>query len=323
VADWSGHSGVPTARRYRSMAERQLRGISPSYERICLGVADDDDLLRRLDTLPAPKRQPNLLLAAVRYLDGPVDSYPRFRAFVLERWDEVAATMRERRTQTNEPHRCAVLLPVLARLPQPVALLEVGASAGLCLYPDRYAYRYGDAPVLGSAPVVFDCAVRGPVPVPHRLPEVAWRAGLDLNPLDVTDPDDVRWLEALIWPEQTERFVTFRQAVAAARPEAGLVRAGDLTTDLAGLASGAPADATLVVFHSAVLSYLTDAERARFRDELARLRADREVVWISNEGPRVVVDVPVPEGTVPFVLADDETPLGYADPHGASLEWFA
>ncbi len=38
-----------------------------------------------------------------------------------------------KRTQTNEPGRCAVLLPLLAALPQPLALLEVGASAGLCL----------------------------------------------------------------------------------------------------------------------------------------------------------------------------------------------
>jgi hypothetical protein len=321
VADWSGHSGVSTAGRYRSMAEQQLHGISPSYERLCLGVAADAELLGRLDTLPTPKRQPNLLLAAVRYLDGPIGSYRQFRGYVLDRWDEVAAVMRARRTQTNEPHRCAVLLPVLASLLQPLALLEVGASAGLCLYPDRYAYRYGDGDVVGTAPVVFDCAVRGPVPIPERVPEIAWRAGLDLNPLDVTDDDDLRWLESLIWPEEGERFVNFRQAIAAARPEAGVVRPGDLTTDLAGVAAEAPADASLVVFHSAVLSYLTDEERARFRGALAAVRADRPVVWVSNEGPRVVVDVPVPEGTVPFVLARDETPLGYAAPHGASLEW--
>jgi hypothetical protein len=43
-------------------------------------------------------------------------------------------------TQTNEPGRCAALLPMLARLPEPLALLEVGASAGLCLLPDFYTY---------------------------------------------------------------------------------------------------------------------------------------------------------------------------------------
>jgi hypothetical protein len=97
-----------------------------------------------------------------------------------------------------------LLLPVLAALPQPLALLEVGASAGLCLYPDRYAYRYGDH-VVGSGEPVLECAAIGVSP-PTGVPDVVWRAGLDLNPLDVTDSADVAWLEALIWPEHAHRL---------------------------------------------------------------------------------------------------------------------
>jgi hypothetical protein len=323
MVDWSGHAGQPTNRRYRSMAERQLRGISPSYERLCLGVADDEEVLARLDTLPPPKRQPNLLLAAVRFLGGPIDSYAAFRSFLFDEWDALSATMLDRRTQTNEPRRCAVLLPVLAALPQPLALLEVGAAAGLCLYPDRYAYRYSGGPVLGESTLVLECGVDGPVPLPTALPSVAWRAGLDLNPLDVADEQDVRWLESLIWPEQTDRFAILREAVRIARADPAPVAAGDLTDDLPAAVATAPADATLVVFHSAVVSYLDTTERARFRRELVELAAARPIVWLSNEGPGVIVDVPSPPGPVPFVLARDETPLAYADPHGASLDWFS
>ncbi|MGH8961136.1 MAG: DUF2332 domain-containing protein [Jatrophihabitantaceae bacterium] len=303
------------------MAERQLRGISPSYEAICLGVADDTELIELLDTLPAPKRQPNLLLGAVRFLGGPVDSFAAFRSWLLGCWDEVAATMLERRTQTNEARRCVTLLPVLAALRQPLALLEVGASAGLCLYPDRYAYQYGDRPVLGASDLVLSCRVSGLVPIPDRLPDVAWRAGLDLNPLDVNDDEDVRWLESLIWPEQLERLQVLRAAVVLAREDGVAVRRGNLLTDLAAVAGDAPEDATLVLFHSAVLAYLTGDQRARFRADVARLATERPTVWVSNGGPGIATDLPVPEGLVPFVLARDGSPLATASPHREWLHW--
>src|SRR5690606_8447977 len=96
-----------------------------------------------IDTLPPGKRQPNLVLAAARW-HGASGGYDDLRRVLLTRWHDVAATVRARATQTNEAGRCATLLPFLARLPQPLALLEVGASAGLCLLPDRYSYRFDD-----------------------------------------------------------------------------------------------------------------------------------------------------------------------------------
>jgi len=113
-----------------------------------------DEVLALLGTLPPAKRQPNLLFGVVRLLGGPVDSPAAFHEFVVGDWPAIAAHMRIRATQTNEAGRCALLLPVLAALPQPLALLEVGTSAGLCLYPDRYAYRYNDVMVGSGAPVL-------------------------------------------------------------------------------------------------------------------------------------------------------------------------
>src|SRR6202041_2593254 len=105
---------------------------------------------------------------------------------VVTNWPAVEAQMRTRATQTNEAGRCAILLPVLAALPQPLALLDVGTSAGLYLYPDKYSYRYGGHRIGAGGPLL-DGAATG-IPLPAGLPEVVWRAGLDLNPLDVTDP---------------------------------------------------------------------------------------------------------------------------------------
>lgn len=307
------------------MAEHETRGISPSYTAICSGVAGDPDVLARLDTLPTPKRQPNLLLGVVRFLGGPVSSWPVFRDFILDRWDDVAAQLLVRRTQTNEPNRCTTLLSALAALPQPLALLEVGASMGLCLFPDRYAYRYrrGDSVVeVGAGEVRFACDVTGPAPLPARLPEVVWRAGLDLYPLDVMDDEDVRWLESLIWPEQVHRFAGLAAAVRIARAEPPRIVRGDLRTDLPALAAEAPAGATLVLFHSAVLAYLPRADRETFAATVRELAGRQPLCWLSNEAPGVVPGPAIDTGgRSRFVLARDCVPLALTGPHGQSLDW--
>jgi hypothetical protein len=160
------------------------------------------------------------------------------------------------------------------------------------------------------------------VPVPAALPSVVWRAGLDLNPLDVRSDDDVRWLSSLVWPEQTDRFATLRAAIEVARQDPVPVHRGDLLHDFVRLAKSAPTAATLVVFCSAVLAYLDVEQRAQFRRDVASVAAHRPTVELTNEGPGVVVDLPTPAGAVPFVLARDGVPLAEASPHGEWLRWF-
>jgi len=299
-----------TAENYRRFAAREARGRSALYEQLAGGVADDPELLAFLAGLPQEKRQPNLLLAAVRYLAGVQPGYDAFRAVVLDRRDEVAATMLARRTQTNEPARCATLLPALASLRQPLALLEVGASAGLCLLPDRYSYDYGTCRIDGhpGAPVLT-CRCTGPVPVPRRPVEVAWRAGIDINPLDVTDPDDVRWLSCLVWPGEGDRADRLAAAINLARRDPPRLIRGDLAERVAETAAGAPKEATLVVFHSAVLAYVSPERRAEF----ARAVTDLGAVWLAQEDPDVLSGLPgfshavsAPEpGPTSFLLARD------------------
>ncbi|MEU8008362.1 DUF2332 domain-containing protein [Micromonospora parva] len=305
--------------QYVDFAVREARGVSPTYERLSQAVAHDEDLLALLDGLPPAKRQPNLLFGVVRWLGGPVDDPVTFHDYVLTHWPAIEAQMLTRATQTNEAGRCAVLLPLLATLPQPVALLEVGASAGLCLYPDRYGYRYGDHQV-GSGEPVLDCAASGLVP-PARVPQVVWRAGLDLNPLDVTDPDDVSWLDALIWPEHAHRRARLRAAAAIAAADPPLLVRGDLVDDLPALAARAPADATLVVFHTSVL-YQVPAPR---REAFVRLVRELPGHWVANEGPEVLrydaLPAP-PNDALHNVLALDGKPVAWARGHGQAMTWF-
>ncbi len=297
-----------TTDRYRRFADREARGESACYVEWALGVAGDLEVLALIDTLPEAKRQPNLVFAAARFVGIPDGAYAGFREGLITHWDTVRDVALVRRTQTNEAGRCAILLPLLAALPQPIALLEVGASAGLCLYPDRYAYRYDDRPALGTGPVL-DCATTGPVPFPATLPDVVWRAGIDLNPLDITDADDVRWLETLIWPEHDHRRARLHAALDIARAEPPRIVAGDLNDELVPLAAEAPGDATLVVFHSAVLPYLPPDARDRFT---ATVR-DLDARWIANEGDGAADGL--------FAVTVDGVPVARAAGHGHTLHW--
>ena len=310
---------MTTAGIYATFAAREARGVSPAYERLAEHVSRDDQVLGLLGTLPPAKRQPNLLFGVVRLLGGPVDDPVAFHDFTVASWAAIEAEMLTRATQTNEAGRCAVLLPVLASLPQPLALLEVGASAGLCLYPDRYSYRYGDQ-VIGDGEPVLDCAATGIAP-PAARPEVVWRAGLDLNPLDVTAPADVAWLDALIWPEHTHRRERLRAAAAIAAADPPLLVRGDAVDDLPALAAQAPAGATLVVFHTSVLYQVPEPGRAAF----ARVVSGLPGHWISVEAPHVVRydSLPEPPDDAHYnVLALDGQPLAWTRGHGQALDWF-
>jgi hypothetical protein len=216
----------------------------------------------------------------------------------------------------------------LAQLPQPLALLEVGASAGLCLIPDRYGYDYGalriePAASAGVAAPVFPCATRGAVPLPTRVLEIAWRAGLDLNPINLHAAEEVAWLETLVWPGQEGRVERLRAAIAVARLDLPNIVRGNLLTDLGPLMAAAPKDATLVVFHTATLAYVaSQAIRDRFA---ATVRAGG-AFWISNEAPFLFPSFAetAPPAPAPgrFLLALNGKPLAWTGAHGQSIDWF-
>lgn len=322
-------SSAETADWYRRFGEHEARGNSPIFEQWALGVATDDDILALLETLPLQKRQPNLVFACARLLGAPLGDYAVLKPWLLDNWAAVADEAQKRSTQTNEPLRCATLLPALALIPGPLALLEVGASAGLCLYPDRYSYRYSGGDILdptsGRSTVLLASATTGSVPVPAALPEIVWRAGIDTNPLDVRSDDDMHWLETLLWPEQHERRQRLTAAIEIAKADPPRLLRGDAIAALPGLVAEAPDDATLVIVVSAVLVYLVAADRARFVDTVEATGAD----WISLEGygalPVVAAampgEPPAGNGKGTFVLALNQKPLAWTGPHGQSLDW--
>lgn len=301
----------PTADWY-DRATRDLAGHSDLHVAWAAGVAADDAVIQLLDRLPRERRQPSLVFSVATWLGAPASDYAGFRTWLVEHWPAVEEAARGRRTQTNEVGRCAPLVAALAHVPGPLALLEVGAAAGLCTIPERYAYRFGDAAPLGDGRPVIACAVDDPALAPTALPDIRWRLGIDLDPLAAADPDDARWLEALVPLDREDRRERLRTALATARADPPRVIAGDALDALADAASAAPAELTLVVVSLGTLVYLGPEARAAFPIEVGRLGA--RLVTLEQSGIADPTQLP---GR--FVLALDGEPLALASPHGDRL----
>jgi hypothetical protein len=206
---------------FRNLARDSLPR-APLNAALAAGIAARPELVRLLLAAPAEQRQPVLLLAAIHDLVlreprhriaawyGSVSPTPRraddprlmdvVSEFVTERTTHLAEILRTRRTQTNEVGRCALYLLAMSGVDDSVgelAWLDIGASGGLNLQLDRYEYHFEPGGVLGApSPVVLRTGLRGPAPVPARMPTIVARCGIDVSPVDVTDPDAARWLEA-------------------------------------------------------------------------------------------------------------------------------
>jgi hypothetical protein len=294
---------------------------SPIYSRLASEAAEDPallDLVARIDNVPPM----NLLFGAVQLLRGePLADLPyaEFRAFVLANEQEIVEIGCTRRTQTNEVRRAAVILPFVAEAAArlgggPVHAVEIGASAGLVTCLDEYAYDYG-AGAIGESALTLACENRGGFPLPDAVPTFASRTAVDLAPVDPGDPDAVAWLEALIWPEHTERRERFRAAMEIRRRTDVTMIAGDALRELPVVIEALP-PGPVVVWHTIAL-YQMDAEwHSRLDGVMRRIAGSRPVERISFE--------PAPGSTLPVIrtaLAMSDAPVvGVGHPHG---EWLA
>lgn len=317
--------------RYARFARLEAPGRSALYAEWAAGVAEDPEAQRILSRIPETRRQPPLVFAVTRLLGVGQDGYPAWRRFLLEHADRIVAECAIRRLQTNDPLRLAALLPVLSEIDGPLALLEVGASAGLCLYPDRYSYRFHDAdgglrfpldPVDGPSEVVLESRVHGSLP-PLRMPDVVWRAGIDLAPLDAADEGDRRWLRGLVWPGETGREERIDAALDIAAADPPHLVAGDAAAHLQALVDQAPDDATLVITTPGVLVHIPRAERTALIDRITRLAGAR---WVTIDPPGLldIWEPAVDAADWPgFVVALDGRVRAAADPLGGWWEWRA
>lgn len=321
----TGEALASTRDVYLRFAEHEADPVSPLYADWARGIAADATLLALITELPHRKRQANLVFASARLAGIPLAPWHEIRHDVERAWPKIRATALSRSTQTNEPLRMATLLPALAGIRGPIALVEVGASAGLCLYPDRWRFRFGPGRYVGDANrPLLETEASASVPLPSSIPQIAWRGGIDLNPLRADDSSTRDWLEVLVWPDAAgrvdgERVDRLRTGLAIARREPPHLTAGDLrerTQEV--LAEAARHAERVVVWHSAVLAYLEMRDRVDF----ARLMAASGVTWVSNEGPLVTPGPPAPWAVRgDFLLRIDGKPVAVTQPHGRSIRW--
>lgn len=314
--------------RYARFARDEAPGRSALYAEWAEGIASDDEVRRILQRIPETRRQPPLVFAVTRLLGAELAGYAQWRGFLIRNADLVVEECTTRSLQTNEPLRLAALLPVLSEVSGPIALLEVGASAGLCLYPDRYSYRFlaedgtirfALDPADGPSTVVLESRVSGPLP-PMRMPDIVWRAGIDLDPLDPTDERDRRWLRGLVWPGEEGREERIDAALDVAASDPAVLVAGDALATIDEVAALAPTDATLVVTTPGVLVHIPRARREALVSRISAL--DARWITIDPPGALDVWEPPVDAHEWPgFVVAIDGRVRAAADPLGGWWEW--
>jgi hypothetical protein len=231
--------------------------------------------------------------------------------------------------QTNEVSRSAALLPgylAIARLTGlPLAIREIGASAGLNLLFDRYAYDYGSftwGDPTERTQIV--CEWRGPKPAFAKTIEIADRKGCDRNPIDARDPVARARMLAYIWPDQAARLARAESALDLAAAENLDIEAIDAALFAARELRGATPGRALVLAHSVFWQYLAEATKGEIRAAIAeaasRATAASPFAWLRMEAEAeerrgAVLRLSVwPQGPI-------DEPLGIVDFHGRWLEW--
>ncbi len=217
---------------FKRFAKNECENSSELYETLSYQIAEDSDLIELATQIPEGQPVPNLFFAATQYLlsdaqhdlkkyyasftENPLpakSAFPYFKEFVLSNQEELKQLFQTKLVQTNEVRRCAYLYPMFADIYEkhqtPLALIEIGTSAGLQLGVDQYRYVYSNeiqAGNLNSLLTIYSQNRGKDLPTSiFDIPVVQTRIGMDLNPIDLKNEEELKWLQALIWPEHHER----------------------------------------------------------------------------------------------------------------------
>ena len=303
------------AQVYRRFGEIDAAEASPLYERVAVALSESDEALRAIEAAPARKQHPTVILAALHdlalagrapalaaaYAAADADAAAGAAIDTLLRMtDSVVAIAVRRQMRTYDTGCCAVLYPAIAEAARrvgagTVGLIDVGNSAGLNLQVDRVGITYGNGQSLGdpSSRVQLSASIVGDRPIPAQaMPEVVARVSVAVDPIDVTDAEDARWLRACLRPDQPEPIARLEAEIALAASAPPLLLEGDAVEMLPDAFARVPGDALAVVTTTWALSQLPLERRLRFLHRLDAAAAGRAVAWVSAEGVGVAPAIP-------------------------------
>ena len=331
---WSQKLGTPFMERVFTILGRDLDRSTAVGARVLDWPGEpiaDALVLRLAGGLHALVREGKLPALAALYPPNPMPDENALRAQLTAALahPELAGWL-DSAPQTNEVGRSAVLMGglrvVAADTGLPLAVFELGASAGLNLRLDRYAYVLGgDAFGPAGAPLRLVPKWEGPPP-PDAVVRIVERRGVDLNPLDVTAPADRARMLAYVWPDQPERLKSMATAIAAAAADPPPLDSGDAAAWVEARVAPVEGRAT-VVMHSIAFQYFPAETQARVTAHMAAqgalATASAPLAWLRYE-----LDVAAGAGSPPTLRLQSwpggmDRLLAHAHPHGASVRWVA
>ncbi len=331
---------MPSVSQVRDQAIEVARGWSPPgapdswrlTAAIFDAIADNNALLVAIAALPEDRLPALLASAAISFLARrdptaaistyfpiPGASQPRFdpeffvtfRSFCSTHLDEVLAVCRQRCYQMNEVARCSQLACGLAAAvgpsDEPIALVDLGTGAGLALALDRYHYRLGERSLGRPNSVLrLSCAIEGSrLPPFSRLPHIAERIGIDLDPIDLENEEGREWVEACAPPEEAA-LARLTAAVEVVRRNPPTILGGDAVEVLPHVLHDLPTGRSVVVIDSYTAVFLPEDRRLLLAEALAEAGRTRTVIWLSLDplvplgpsGRHSVQGLPMPDRLV-------------------------
>ncbi|MGR3764358.1 DUF2332 domain-containing protein [Rossellomorea sp. NS-SX7] len=330
------------SKRFKTFAEMECHQSSPLYEYLAHKIAADDELLEICTYCRDGQPVPNLLFGGVHFLlmnhsshplsnyypslvQEPLpitESFPHFKDFCLQNKQQLIHILQTKLVQTNEVRRCAYLYPAFCnmfeRTQKPLALIEIGTSAGLQLAWDRYQYQYDineERYGCPSSKLLIASEIKGDnYPNLHAAPPpVSSRTGYDLH---INTEHDHQWLLALIWPEHTERRTLFTSAAGIINDVDIEFIEGDGIERFPYKTQEISDEHTICIFHTHVANQIPEPSKRELQAKIREIGRARDIFHLYNNmwDRQLHLDC--------FINGKEECHvIGDTDGHGKWFQW--